>query len=48
MDPFFGTGTVGLVARMLGRNFIGIELNQTYVHMAKKRLMNSCPLLMVG
>lgn len=38
LDPFFGAGTVGLVAAKHKRNFIGIELNQEYVDIAKKRL----------
>ena len=31
LDPFFGSGTVGLVAQRLGRRYVGIELNPTYV-----------------
>lgn len=31
MDPFFGSGTVGLVAKRLGRRYVGIELNPVYV-----------------
>ena len=38
LDPFFGSGTVGQVARNLGRDFIGIELNGDYVDIAKRRL----------
>jgi len=38
LDPFFGAGTVGLVAKKLGRNYIGIELNPEYVNMAKARI----------
>jgi len=38
LDPFCGSGTTGVVAKRLGRNFIGIELNPKYVKMAKKRL----------
>ena len=38
LDPFFGSGTTGLVALKLGRNFIGIELNPDYIKIAKKRL----------
>ncbi len=38
LDPFFGSGTVGKVARNLNRNFIGIELNPDYVEIAKKRV----------
>jgi site-specific DNA-methyltransferase (adenine-specific) len=38
LDPFFGSGTVGVVAKKLGRNFIGIELNESYITEAKKRI----------
>jgi site-specific DNA-methyltransferase (adenine-specific) len=38
LDPFFGTGTVGLVARELGRDWLGIELKPEYVEMALARL----------
>ena len=38
LDPFFGAGTTGLVAKKLGRHFIGIELNEAYVGMAQKRI----------
>jgi site-specific DNA-methyltransferase (cytosine-N4-specific) len=38
LDPFFGSGTVGLVSRYLGRKYIGIELNPDYVKIAEKRL----------
>lgn len=38
LDPFLGSGTVALVALQNARNFIGIELNQSYIDMAMKRL----------
>jgi DNA modification methylase len=38
LDPFFGAGTTGLVAMRLGREFIGIDLNEKYCEMAKKRI----------
>jgi site-specific DNA-methyltransferase (adenine-specific) len=38
LDPFFGAGTTGMVARELGRDFIGIELNQKYCEMAERRI----------
>lgn len=38
VDPFFGSGTVGLVCLEEKRSFIGIELNPEYVAMAEKRL----------
>lgn len=41
LDPFAGSGTVGVVAKRLGRDFIGIELNPAYVAMAEKRIAAS-------
>ena len=38
LDPFFGAGTVGLVARQTGRAFCGIELKAEYAAMAAERL----------
>ncbi|HBZ43903.1 MAG TPA: modification methylase [Maritimibacter sp.] len=38
LDPFFGTGTTGAVAKMLGREFIGIEREEAYRKVAEKRL----------
>lgn len=38
LDMFFGSGTTGVVARKLYRNFIGIELNPKYAEMAEQRL----------
>jgi modification methylase len=38
LDPFFGTGTTGAVAKMLGRDFIGIEREEAYRRVAEKRL----------
>ncbi|MHB8995253.1 MAG: DNA methyltransferase [Armatimonadota bacterium] len=38
LDPFFGTGTTGAVAKRLGRQFIGIEREERYLEVAKKRL----------
>ena len=38
LDPFFGTGTTGAVAKMLGREFIGIEREEAYRDAAEKRL----------
>lgn len=38
LDPFFGTGTTGAVARMLGRSFIGIEREAAYRRVAAERL----------
>ncbi|MFO0752868.1 MAG: site-specific DNA-methyltransferase [Thermodesulfovibrionales bacterium] len=38
LDPFFGSGTVGVVCERLIRNYIGIELHPEYVALAAKRL----------
>jgi modification methylase len=38
LDPFFGTGTTGAVAKMLGRDFIGIEREAAYREVAEKRI----------
>ncbi|WP_370400014.1 site-specific DNA-methyltransferase [Sulfitobacter sp. JB4-11] len=38
LDPFFGTGTTGAVAKMLGRDFIGIEREESYRAVAEKRI----------
>ena len=37
LDPFFGSGTTGVVALKHGRDFIGCELNPEYVEIAKRR-----------
>lgn len=39
LDPFFGSGTTGVVATQLGREYLGIELNPEYVELAKKRII---------
>lgn len=38
LDPFMGSGTTGKQAKLLGRNFIGIEKDETYFNIAKKRI----------
>jgi modification methylase len=40
LDPFFGTGTTGAVAKMLGREYIGIEREEKYRKVAEKRIAN--------
>ena len=37
-DPFMGTGTVGVVAKKMGRNFVGSEITEEYFKTAKKRI----------
>ncbi|MGW8190487.1 DNA methyltransferase [Sphingomonas hankookensis] len=44
LDPFFGTGTTGAVAKRLGRHFIGIERDATYVEAATARIEAALPL----
>lgn len=39
LDPFFGSGTTGVYARKVTRNFVGIELNPEYVKIAENRLL---------
>ncbi len=39
LDPFFGTGTTGVICKKLGRKFIGIEKNPDYIKEAKKRIL---------
>ena len=43
LDPFFGSGTTGAVAKRLNRNFIGFEREKKYVTMAKKRIEDIKP-----
>lgn len=38
LDPFFGSGTTGAVAKRLGRNFVGIEREETYIKAALARI----------
>ncbi len=44
LDPFFGTGTTGAVAKRLGRRFIGIEREIGYIEAAKERIAAALPL----
>lgn len=38
LDPFFGSGTVGVVAKKMGRSWIGVELNPEFAAMAGRRI----------
>jgi modification methylase len=44
LDPFFGTGTTGAVAKRLGRRWIGIERESVYVDAARERIAAALPL----
>jgi modification methylase len=44
LDPFFGTGTTGAVAKKLGRHFIGCERDETYISAARQRIAAAEPL----
>lgn len=44
LDPFFGSGTTGAVAKRLGRHFVGIEREQAYIDAATKRIAAVEPL----
>jgi modification methylase len=44
VDPFFGTGTTGAVAKLLGRRWIGIERDTRYAAIAEARIANLLPL----
>jgi DNA modification methylase len=45
LDPFLGSGTVGIVAIETGRRCVGIEVKPDYVDIAKQRLLGVAPLL---
>jgi len=44
LDPFFGTGTTGAVAKRLGRHWIGIEREPVYIEAAEERIAAALPL----
>jgi modification methylase len=43
LDPFFGSGTTGVVAKKLHRNWIGIEREEKYIQLAQKRIDQTTP-----
>ena len=43
LDPFFGSGTTGAVAKLLNRHFIGIEREKKYIKIAKERIKKVKP-----
>jgi len=38
LDPFMGSGTTGVACVQTGRNFIGIEIDETYYRIAQQRI----------
>jgi DNA modification methylase len=51
LDPFVGTGTTCAVAKMMGRRYIGIDINDRYIKLAQQRVRHAPgfqPLLLVG
>ena len=40
LDPFIGSGTTAVVAKALGRNWVGIEKEKKYVDLANRRVIN--------
>lgn len=48
VDPFFGTGTTGAVAKKLGRHFIGIERDPGYIAAARERIDKVRPITEKG
>lgn len=42
LDPFSGAGTTALVAKKLGRKYIGIELNEEYIRLSNERISTEC------
>ena len=43
LDPFMGAGTTAAVAKSLGRNYIGCELNENYGSLIEKRINDYQP-----
>ncbi|MCO6542361.1 MAG: site-specific DNA-methyltransferase [Lactobacillus sp.] len=41
LDPFMGSGTTGVIAKKLGRQFIGIDQEKQYVNLAYRRIINT-------
>jgi site-specific DNA-methyltransferase (adenine-specific) len=45
LDPFLGSGTTAAVAARLGRGFIGIDVNQKYCELSRRRIAEQTPML---
>lgn len=46
LDPFFGSGTTGAVAKKLGRHWLGIERDENYIRVAQERIATVQPALL--
>ena len=46
LDPYCGSGTVGVACKELGRNFIGIEISKEYFEIAQKRINNTSEMML--
>lgn len=38
LDPFMGSGTTGVACQSLNRNFVGVEVNEEFFNIAKRRI----------
>ena len=48
LDPFMGSGTTGKMANHLGRKFIGIEMDEGYFEIGRKRILDACGIVTIG
>lgn len=43
LDPFSGSGTVGMVSLRVGRHYVGLDLNESYLSLAEARILGAAP-----
>jgi len=48
LDPFLGTGTTAIAAKKMGRHYIGIDIDNEYVELAKKKVSEAYPIQING